>query len=91
MEDLGGSGRRWEKLGGFETSWKDPAGGRRIWKELGGGRSSWEELGVVNRKTIDNMNALVTIQLLLKTQTMAILIRRIILLGTCLQLLSVSP
>lgn len=69
MEDLGGSGRRWEKLGGFETSWKDPAGGRRIWEELGGDRSSWEELGVVNRKTIDNMNAVVTIRLLLKTHS----------------------
>lgn len=51
MEDLGESGRRWEKLGGFERSWEDLAGGRR----------SWKELGVVNTKTIDNMNALVTI------------------------------
>lgn len=81
-KEHGGSGRRWEKLGGFETSWED----------LAGGRSNWEELGVVNKKTIDNMNALVTIRLLWRhTQTMAILIRRIILLGTCLQLLSVTP
>lgn len=58
-KEHGGSGRRWEKLGGFETSWED----------LAGGRSNWEKLGVVNKKTIDNMNVLVTIRLLLKTHS----------------------
>lgn len=58
-KEHGGSGRRWEKLGRFETSWED----------LARGMSNWEKLEVVNKKTVDNMNVLVTIRLLLKTHS----------------------